>query len=363
MEQTLFFEQVRQFFPGIAQDTVTRLNNSLNPNVLSYTHRRFLTKRFTPNMKWESLSVSANIVGADVIAMDSSLPLKKRDSLGRAAGDIPKMGIELALREKALTELDILASIPDQRSEIIRRIFQDTPRVIQAIFETLEYMFLKGLSTGVATITDTVNTGLEIDVDYGYLAANKFKALTAIWSTIATATPLTDLKQLTTKARTDGNRVTTFMMDQATFLLMSSTPEVKNLWAAQNNFFGTTIPIPTLNQVNEAATKATLGWSIEIVDRSVVFEKNGVKTSLVPWATGQVIGRTTDDLGTITWGQLAEMNHPVSNVTYERADEFILVSKYRLNRPSLAEFTSSQAMVLPVINGVDAIYKLDTTTT
>jgi Phage major capsid protein E len=361
MEQTLFVEQVRENFEVAVTDIVNRLNDTTNPNVLSYQHRRFLTKRFAPNMKWESLAVSANVVGADVIAMDSSLPLKKRDAISKASGDIPKMGIELAIREKELTDLDILAAMRGQEDEILLRIFQDTPRVIQAVFETLEYMFLKGLSTGVATITDTVNTGLEIDVDYGYIAANKFKALTAAWS--GSATPLTDLKQLTEKARKDGNRITTFMMDEATFLQMASKDEVKNLWAAQNNFFGATVPIPTLNQVNQAARTASLGWQIEIIDRSVTFEKNGNKTPLVPWATGQVIGRTTDNLGTLTWGQLAEMNHPVENVNYQRADDFILVSKYRLNRPSLAEFTSSQALVLPVINGVSAIYKLDTTTT
>jgi hypothetical protein len=33
-----------------------------------------------------------------------------------------------------------------------------------------------------------------------------------------------------------------------------------------------------------------------------------------------------------------------------------------MNTPSLAEFTSSQALVLPVIDGVDSIYLMDSTT-
>lgn len=361
MEQTLYIEQVKDRFAGTVAEIVNRLNGTTNPNALTYSHRRFLTKRYTPNLKWESLSVSANIVAADVIAMDSSLPRKKRDSVARASGDIPKMGLELALRERELTELDILARMPGQENEILRRIFQDTPRVIQAPYETLEYMFLQGLSTGKALHTDTLNTGTEIEVDYGYLTANKFVTAAAsdIWAN--TSKPLTDLKQLTDKAKADGNRITVFMMDEATFLNMAKQDEVKNLWAAQNNFFGATVPAPTLNQVNTAAQQATLGWQIEIVDRSVVFEKNGVKTTATPWATGQVIGRTTDNLGTITWGTLAEDNHRAAGVTYQTADDFILVRKYREIKPSLAEFTDSQALVLPVINGVDAIYKLDTT--
>lgn len=362
MEQTLFLEEVKKYFPGIAQRTIQRLNDSTNPSVLTYQHRRLLTKTFSTNLKWESVSVSANIVAADVIAMDSSIPLKKRDSIGRASGDVPKMGMELALREKELTDLDILATVPGQQAELVRRLFQDTPRVIQGIYETLEYMFLLGLSNnGVTVIADTNNVGTGIRLDYGFLAANKFKALTAAWS--GSAKPLTDLKQITDKAAADGNRITVFMMDKATFSNFAKQDEVKNLFAASINFFGTAVPIPTLAQVNRALADEPFGFQIELIDRSVTFEKNGVKTKLTPWVAGQVVGRTTDQLGTITWGRLAEMNHPVENVNYETVDDFILVSKYRLNRPSLAEFTSSQGLVLPVINGVDAIYTLDTTTT
>lgn len=355
MEQSLFLEEVKKFFPGIAQRTVERLNDTTNPNAITYLHRRMLRKTFSTNLKWESVSVSANIVAADVIAMDSSIPLKKRDSIGRASGDIPKIAMELALREKELTDLDILATMPGQQAELIGRLFQDTPRVIQGQFETLEYMFLLGLSTGVTVIAETNNVGTGIRIDYGYLAANKFNP-GVVWS--GSATPLTDLKKLTDKARQDGNRITKFMMDQTTFDNFAKQAQVKELWAASNNFFGTNVPIPTFEQTNRALT--AFGFQIEIVDRSVTFEKNGAKTKLTPWSTGQVIGLTTEQVGTLTWGRLAEMNHPVENVNYQTVDDFILVSKYRMNRPSLAEFTSSQSLVLPVINGVDAIYTLDT---
>jgi hypothetical protein len=361
MEQTLFLEEVKKYFPGIAQRTVTRLNDTTNPNAITYLHRRFLQKTFSTNLKWESVSVSASIVAADLIAMDSSIPLKKRDSIGRASGDVPKMGMELALREKELTDLDILATIPGQQEELVRRLFQDTPRVIQGVYETLEYMFLLGLSNdGVTVIQETNNVGTGVRIDYGFLPENKFKALTAAWS--GTATPLKDLKQLRDKARLDGNSIGAFMMDETTFQNMAKQDEVKNLVAASINFFGANVPIPTLQQVNNA-TRGAFGFVIEIIERSVTFEKNGVKTKLKPWVAGKVVGRTTDQLGSITWGRLAEMNHPVDTVNYQTVEDYILVSKYRLNRPSLAEFTSSQALVLPVINGTDQIYTLDSTTT
>lgn len=47
-------------------------------------------------------------MAADVVSMDSSLPLKKRDSLGRASGDLPKIGMELFLNEKQMSDIDAL---------------------------------------------------------------------------------------------------------------------------------------------------------------------------------------------------------------------------------------------------------------
>jgi len=53
------------------------------------------------------------------------------------------------------------------------------------------------------------------------------------------------------------------------------------------------------------------------------------------------------------------MNHPVAGVSYQTADQYILVSKYRVNRPSLREYTTSQARVVPVIYNVERIYTQD----
>jgi hypothetical protein len=56
---------------------------------------------------------------------------------------------------------------------------------------------------------------------------------------------------------------------------------------------------------------------------------------------------------------LAEETHQSKSVDYQKVDDFILVSKYHKNDP-IREFTSSQALALPVINNVDSIYILDT---
>lgn len=365
MDQSLYFEQVKTYFPGVAAKVVETLNGTTNVAInRTYLHLSMLTKQYAPDLKWQSIStVSNSAVAADVIALDSSIPLKSRDSLGGATGDVPKIAMEMALREKQLTDLDIIARIRgSQSSELLQALFNDTARVITGVYERLEYMFLQGLSTGIAVAVDTYNVGIGVRVDYGYKAANKFGTVGAVWiANPTTATPLTDFARVQAKASADGYVITKWMIDRATFNAMIATNEVKQEVAAATGFFGTTIPTPTLSQVNNAIGDK-YGFQFQIVERSIVTEKDGVRTARTPWAAGQIVGLTTNNVGTLTWGTLAEMSHPVEKVNYTNVQDYILVSKYRENRPSLAEFTSSQALVLPVIANVNGIYTLDTTT-
>lgn len=365
MDQSLYFEQVKSYFPGVAAKVVINLNGTTNAAInRTYLHLSMLTKKYEPDLKWNSIStVNNSAVAADLISLDSSIPLKTRDSLGGVTGDVPKIAMELALREKQLTDLDIIARIRgNQSAELLAALFNDTARVITGFYERLEYMFLQGLSTGITSMADPNNVGLGVRVDYGYYTANKFGTVGAVWaSNPTTATPLTDFARVQAKANADGNNIITWMMDRNTFNAMIATNEVKQEVSAATGFFGATIPTPTMDQVNNAAS-AKYGFNFQIVERSVVTERDGVRTTVKPWAARQIVGITSNNVGTLSWGTLAEMAHPVEKVNYTSVQDYILVSKYRENRPSLAEFTSSQGLALPVISNVNSIYTLDTTT-
>jgi hypothetical protein len=68
---------------------------------------------------------------------------------------------------------------------------------------------------------------------------------------------------------------------------------------------------------------------------------------------------TCDDmLGSLVWTNTAEATRPVGAVQYQTVEDYILLSKYSKNDP-LREFTSSQAMVIPIIDNVDRIYTLN----
>lgn len=100
--------------------------------------------------------------------------------------------------------------------------------------------------------------------------------------------------------------------------------------------------------------------TFEVMNRSVTTEVNGVKKTSKPWGAGQVVILTADQVGTLVWSDVEEMNAPVGGVNYTVAESMILISQYRTARPSLRQYTGSQAVALPVIDK-NVVYKLDTT--
>jgi hypothetical protein len=360
MEQSLFVKWIDKYFKGIVVKTVETINGKNNEQALTYMFKTMLRKEYSVTGKWDAISLLNTRVSADYVAMDSSLPLKARPSIGKASGDIVKSGMELWLNEKQLTDLDTMIAQKVSDADIIAKLFQDTPKVISGIYELMEKSFLEGLSTGIAVIDDTENVGTGVRLDYKYLDANKF-GVSILWSNVA-AKPLDDIRQALNKAKADGNTISNVYMDDVTFDNFAKTTQVKEYFAFAIGFVGNSaiVPVPTLEKIN-AAFKADSRYKfqITIIDRKVINEKNGVRNVVTPWSLGKVILTTSPQVGVLAYARLAEQNHPVQGVSYQTAEDYILVSKYRQNKPSLAEFTTSQARVVPVICNVEQIYQID----
>jgi hypothetical protein len=361
MEQSLYVKWIDKFFKGVVVKIVETLNGKNNEDALTYMFKNMLRKEFSISGKWETINILNTRVSADYVAMDSSLPLKRRESMGKVSGDIAKSGMELWLNEKQLSELDAMIAQGSNESDITTKLFTDLPKVISGIYELMEKSFLEGLSTGITVIDDTENVGIGARLDFGYLDANKF-GVSKLWSDVS-ATPLTDIRAALQKAKLDGNSVAYAYMDDITFENFVKTTQVKEYFAFALGFVGNSelVPAPTQEKIN-AALKADSRYKfrIIIVDRKVINEKNGTRTVVTPWSEGKVILTTTTEVGVLMWTRLAEQNHPAAGVSYQIADEYILLSKYRQHKPSLAEFTSSQARVVPVICNVEQIYQIDT---
>lgn len=364
MEQSLYFEYIQKYFPQLVLAIVEKLNDKKD-NTLSYMFRQLLTPTYSVDGRWQTLEGLYTRVAADVVAMDSPLPLKKRDSLGKASGEIPKLGMELFLNEKQMSDIDALIAQGMDINTIVAKIFEDSPRVIAGIYERLEYMFLQGLSTGVAVAEGTENggdnVGTGVRVDYGYIEDNQFKVNEKWSEATEDVTPIDDVEKVVSKASEDGYRITRAYMDKTALGNFNKSEQVRQQFAFNMGFVGTNIPTLNGDQANQVF-QSRWGFPIEIVDRAIRTEANGVQTAKKPWQKGMVVFVTSTNLGGLVWTRLAEMNHPVAGVSYQTADQYILVSKYRVNRPSLREYTTSQARVLPVIANPYGIYTLDTET-
>lgn len=360
MEPSLFIDLVRRYFPKLVLATVETINGEENGEQ-PYYHRRFLGRRYSLTGRWDALSISGSRVMADVVAMDSSLPLKKRPALSSASGEIPKLGMEMDMNETDLTNLQTMVAARVPESQIIQALFQDTVSVIRGQYERLEHMFLQGLSTGATVVSKaTGNVGTEIRLDFQYKTDHLFTSTVPFSN--ANATPLTDIAQMVRKSKMDGYPIRLILLDQTTLDDILRSQEAKDIYAQVNNVInGITFP-PTFEQLN-AAVRSKWGYAFEVIERTTRYQIDGVDTDVQPWEAGQIVGINNENLGDIVWASLAEMNAPVAGVTYQTADEFILASKFRVNRPSLKEFTTSQSRALPVISAVNQIYHLDSTQT
>lgn len=359
MNESLFIQYVTKYFPSLVLRTIEKLNDK-NQTQLTYLFKEILNKQFSVDGRWATLTGMYNRVAADVVAMDSSLPLKTRDSLEKASGEIPKVGMEMWLNEKQMSDIDAMIALNLPENQVVAKVLADIPRVIEGVYERMELMCLQGLSTGVALTEDQTNTGTGIRVDYGYLKENQF-GVSSLWNNPATSKVIDDITRVKNKAINDGNGLLKAYTDSATFNQLISSSQFKETFAFNRGFVGSNIPNPTLDQANTVFSE-TFGFTLTKVDRVIKTEKNGVKTPVNPWKPGTIVFTSDQIVGSLVWARLAEMNRPVKNVTYQTADDYILVSKYHTNRPSFAEFTSSQARVVPIITNVDRIYTLDTKT-
>lgn len=361
MEQSLFLQYIITHFPALVLRHIERLNDK-NQTTLPYLFKKLLDKKFSVDGRWSTLIGNYTRVAADVVALDSSLPLKKRDSLERAQGRIPKMGMELWLNEEQMTEIDTLIALKTPLNEIIAKILVDVPRVIDGIYERLELMFLEGLSNGVTVADDENNVGTGIRLDYGYLDENQF-GVEALWSNADNSKVVDDFKRIKEKARRDGNLLRFAYGDSSTFNELIKSKQFKEQFAFNQGFVGSNIPNPTLDQAN-TVFRDLFGFTFVEIDRVIKLERNGERSSVTPWKAGTIVLTADEKVGSLVWSNLAEANrrNEIKVATYQMADDFILVSKYHKTKPSFSEYTSSQARVTPVISNVDRIYTLDTKT-
>ena len=358
MEKSYFIEYIKTYFKGIITSVLKLLNGKEDGMPPRYRFKEMLRPKFSITGKWESILSDYRNVKADIVAMDSPLPIKKRGKLGSASGDIPKSGMKKWLNETQMTNLQTLDALGEQ-DEIKAELFKDAASCITGVYENNEYMFLYGLSTGIALATDAENVGTGVRLNYGYKTENQF-GVTIDWSNSA-AKPIDDFERMFEVAK--GN-IRILMIDRPTLRKLCSCAQIREAWAFfkdMNVTSGTLIPALSLEKLNEYM-QSEYKVTFDVVERTIISEKNGDDTILTPWKEGMIIGIPNYVVGDLVYAKTAEQNAPVAGVEYQLVDNYALLSMYRKNEPAVSEYTQIQARVFPVITNVNKVYQLDTKT-
>lgn len=363
MEQSLFIEYVSKVWPKLNLYVKEKVNGNKKP--LKYYHKEMLTPVFSADQKWEGTSANTTYVAADMVSMDSPLPLKSRDSIAQAGGKLPKVGMKKLLKETQINAINIMkahlsmTSNEDAKKAQLRRILNkitdDGYACSVGIDERNELNFLKGLSDGIVLVPDEENTGTGMRVNYGYLPENSFG--------IAVADNPTgdDIERVLSKADEDGNTLSVVVLAQTTYNKIRKSQWAKEFVANNNKQVvvdKSALSVPTAAEFDEAF-RTEYGLDFLKINRTVIIEKNGKKKPVKPFNPNKLIFLPqADNVGSLVWGTLAEDTNRVKGVEYSTVDEYKLISRYSKTDP-LQEITNGQALCLPVIEDVDQIYSID----
>lgn len=356
MNISLFSKYVDRFFPKL-QTLIEKINGKRDKQ-LKYYHKdtSILRKVYSPDNKWETGAVNTTYVAADFVAVNSELPIKDRATVALAHGKLPKIGLKKIMQESDINMLNVMEAQGGNAQQIAQKLANDAVACNVGIDELNEYAFLSGLSNGYVAIPDE-NTADLLRLRYNYLDENKFGIANADGVT------LDDFKNVFAKADTDGNVIIKIWIAKSKFDELKKTRGAKELVANYNGQVftdATNLAVPTASKFKEAFADEFNGVEIEVVDRSVIMEQNGKRTSVKPFNHNNIVFVCSEQVGALVYGRLAEQTNPVQGVKYNTIDGYKLISEYSLVEP-LREITSGQAFAAPIIEVADQLYMIDCT--
>lgn len=360
MKESLFIQFISAIWPKLN----LYVKEKEAPVKRSYLHKEMLLPVYSSDQKWEGTSAKTTYVAADMVAMDSPLPIKKRGTLATSNGKLPKVGMKKVLRETEINAINIMKAHYEtattdeakkaEKQRILTKLLNDGDACSIGIDEKNEANFLTALSEGVLLVEDEDNAGTGLRVNFGYLDSNTFGTI------VKGHVSYEDIENIRSKADADGNTITTLMIAKSKLNDIRKERWARELVAdADDKVYTdeTTLKVPSVSKFTQAF-QDEFDIEVKVVDRSVIFEKNGQQKSKKPWNADRMVFLCSDTVGSLVWGTLAEATNPVEGVKYATVDQYKLISKYSTTDP-LRETTNGQSLVLPVIEDVDQIYVLD----
>jgi len=301
-------------------------------------------------LKYETLIGSeGRPVAADIVAYNSSAPLKRREVIDKLTGTIPAQRVKRLMEETDLNTYNQLKRManPNQQ-KLLKIVFDDVGFVHKSVRGRLEWLALQILSYPTLSLSKTTNNGIitELAIDFQMPAANK-RHVAVVWSaTATTTTPITDFINVKAAATALGITHKYALMNTTQFNQFAASTETKNFsYGIIYGGSGGILLTPTLEQINTMLVTRKLP-TIIIIDQSITIENSShVQTTANPWNTNYVTFIPDLNVGNMLFGPIAEETNPPKQVTQTKADG-ILISKYSGVDP-ICEFTKGETNAFP----------------
>lgn len=368
--QSEFYSFVQRYLPKF--DNLIEKINEKRKNTLTYWYKDMLRIEFSDDGKWTSGSVNTTYVAADLVDIDSPLPVKRRDRVQVSNGDLPMVGMKLSLVASQIKTIRNMVRRGIIGTALQQKLMNDKVRCTIGVQEAMEKAYLEALSRGATVIRDENHEGLGLRLNFKYLDENQYTPVIN-WATVDNpekpqvltavegCTPVSDL----VKVLTDHPDITVIILAQEAFEIVRKSNEAKELVAKGSNTTIAdinTIVTPTASQFQDAFQKE-YKVSIMLDKRLVRIETpDGVRHKTRPWDITKVVFLTSDQVGALVYTDLPEddPNDQVEGVQYQKPFLYALMSMWKDNDP-LREFTAIEAEAAPIIENVDEIYRLDIT--
>jgi hypothetical protein len=270
------------------------------PTPYSLFLNRFLPDRQIGDIEAAIEQLTRTNRAAQFRAWDTETPVSKRDTFRRDKVKLPPLGVKLPIGEHERLMLERVRSGGDNRNSYVQAIYNDAEQLTREVRNRMEIARGDVLVDGKFTLAG--ENGLTIEADFGLDPSHLVNAATP-WGTVASATPLLDMKAWIDLYVDEVGEKPGFMLTSNTVvnnLLLNA--EIRALFYRGQTLAGTPdlITQAQLNQVLQAYGLP------EIIEYNTKIEVNGSSQRVIP--EDKVIFLPSDpaSLGYTAWGITAE---------------------------------------------------------
>jgi hypothetical protein len=353
--------QVPSIFGAYAQQLQIMINRNLDVFEPTLFQQYMDWGPQQPTLTYRTIIGRTRIeAAASIVNRDSKAPLRSRNALEMINGDIPAIKEKIKMSETDYRNYLLFQALNTNaganKQQLLDLLFSDVRVVGNAAMKKIDLMFLEGLSTGYVTVTPVNNPDGTVAVgalDLGMNALNR-KTAAITWATAATATPIDDIVAVVEDAMGRGIKFSKILMNRSTWLKLIATVQIRGSLTAFLGIRGanTTI-VPTLDVVNNYM-QANGYPVIEIIQKYIGVEKDGVITTVEPFVAANIVFVPDGKLGIIHNAIAIEEMRPVEGLSYAKFNN-ALISKWSETEP-FGEYTRVELNAFPGFDAIDNMY-------